>query len=512
MSERIESIEEFADVQERLANSTMVLTFSMNQQLDQQQRAFQQQSQANKALTATLKGFKALSHGMVGIMEGLKSLVHSINALTWNMDATRLATAGVVEGLGGNVAASEDYIGALEAVRREYTLGSDALVELYKWEQNQYTLTEQLTQAFNLLGGSTQKALTPTEELQNTLDSFIDPGKIKNFAKIINDLIVGKDAVPVEGFKEMSKTMALMGAKSVYKSIKGMTGMLKSMVKAQLQATAMEPFMNMLNGILKPLKALTSILNIVLIPLQPFIFMLEIIGTVLEAAMAPIQLEIWEALVPVIDTLIESIPELTEDVMEWINENGGLGVIMGKMIDVVNGLIDAIVNGDLLTLLLDLSLEIMNLATVLIQPKFLTGLISLVGLFVTLGTILAEIFMPILNWLAGFDAGAIAALFLVFAIMFTWLHTFAMLGGGPWGAIGATIAAAGVGIALGSMLFLEDGGYVTGPTPAMIGEAGNEHVIPDRKFENAFNSLESKLDTLIAIENARLSQEVWVNR
>ena len=507
MSERIEDVEEFADVQERLANSTMVLTFSMNQQLDQQQRAFQQQTQSNKAITESLRGFKALAEGIMGMGRGLEAVVHTIQSVTFGIDALNRLMRTMAESLLGPLIEGEErttqYLRSLDEVTASYIRGTNAQQQLNDFMANTEKLTNELSVSFNQLNG-------PTQDLQQTLASMIEPGKTKKFIDNLNK-VFGVEDKQNKSVKEAGKMMASMGKDKVLKTIKSMTGMLKQMVKAQVQAAAMEPFMNMLSGILKPLKALTSILNVVLIPLQPFIMMLEIVGKVLEAAMAPMQEEIWEALIPVIDDLMEMLPELTAQVEKWIKD-GKLTQMINGMVAVFNSLTKALVSGDLFGLLFNLSVIIANLAVVIAQPQFLSGLTTMLTIITKVGGIILDLFMPVLGWLAGLDVGTIQNLFIAFAVMFTWLNVFSFFASIPGGAlIGAgiaTVVAAGVGIGLASLMNMADGGYVTGPTPAMIGEgADNEHVIPDTKFDTAFSNLEDKFDTLIAISAARFRQE-----
>ena len=56
---------------------------------------------------------------------------------------------------------------------------------------------------------------------------------------------------------------------------------------------------------------------------------------------------------------------------------------------------------------------------------------------------------------------------------------------------GATLllASAGLGAGAGALIPMADGGIVTGPTPALVGEAGTEAIVPLDAFTNKLDEL-----------------------
>lgn len=108
------------------------------------------------------------------------------------------------------------------------------------------------------------------------------------------------------------------------------------------------------------------------------------------------------------------------------------------------------------------------------------ALVPVLGVFgnVLLGFFkILSLFEPLLEWLGTLNAGQIAGL--IFALMVAYSFMYGLLSGGPVvGAIYAGVAAAALGAIFAAAAFMADGGIVTSPTLAIIGERGPEAVIP----------------------------------
>ena len=279
-----------------------------------------------------------------------------------------------------------------------------------------------------------------------------------------------------EGLKGAGKFAKEFGKRKFIQAVQSLTGLAKQFID---MGTA--PVME---GIMAPLKALGTILNIILIPLKPFLFGIELIGKILEAAMAPIQVEIWEGLSETFEDMVDMIPDITEKMWEWIESQGGLGPFIDRIAGALMSLMTSLTKGDLINKLMNLSMGIMDLALKLVQPKTLESLLVIATTIMTVADIIIDVFGPILNWLGSLDPlGMMTVLYgmgLFIAMMYGMATSM-----GPWGAlIGATLWTAAwiAGVAISSF---QEGGEVpyTGLIYAHQGETVHKEGIDDDILE-----------------------------
>lgn len=161
--------------------------------------------------------------------------------------------------------------------------------------------------------------------------------------------------------------------------------------------------------------------------------------------------------------------------------------VFEPILNIINGLF-SIFSG---TIMKEMAPALMELADTFFSPENI-ALVQEVGSMVgkalipvlgVLGIVLLGffkillLFKPLLDYLASLNAGQMAAL--IFVLMVAYSFLYGLLNGGPIvGAIYAGIAGAVLGAVFGAAAFLAEGGIVTSPTLAVIGERGPEAVIP----------------------------------
>lgn len=262
--------------------------------------------------------------------------------------------------------------------------------------------------------------------------------------------------------------------------IPGISSFLKLL--SQLMGGAIAPG---LTAFMEAMERIGEILGIILIPLKPFLDLLSIISQVLEAALAPMLATIYSELQPVIEGLVEMIPELTEAVTDWLESDNGL-------MEAIKGIVESL--PELLIGLVSIIPLIGQLA-VIFAKELLPALIQLIPDFITLAlifardllTVLPEILPDLMEMVKAFLqlftalaplAGPLSTIISVLSniigmIMGAWVG---FMIGGPIGA--AVGAAMGVGLDLFRALGTAEGGIFTEPTLRIIGEAGPEKVVP----------------------------------
>lgn len=142
---------------------------------------------------------------------------------------------------------------------------------------------------------------------------------------------------------------------------------------------------------------------------------------------------------------------------------------------------------------------------------FWKAVTSFIGLILKVATILITAFKPILTWLGGLDVNQIKALMMALFIGWAFFHGLMMAPGWAGVAIGLALAAL-VGGVMGALLYMQEGGIVTKPSLAVLGEREHEIVTPVSKLPQLAESLVNydevvyaledngeKLDTLISI-------------
>ena len=187
-----------------------------------------------------------------------------------------------------------------------------------------------------------------------------------------------------------AQNMAKAWSKQLFlKAIKQFTGMAKQFI--QLAKSPID------SAIMQVLGALGSILNVILVPLKPFLFFLELLASVLEAALAPLTEAIWEELTVVFEELVSSIPILQQQVLDWIEANGGMEVMMSGIIASFRLLIQTLTQGDLMTKILNISWSLVQLVMSIIQPGTINMLFELTEMFLKLGEVVLPVVFNILK-------------------------------------------------------------------------------------------------------------------
>lgn len=232
-------------------------------------------------------------------------------------------------------------------------------------------------------------------------------------------------------------------------------------------------------------KNMSGFLGAILGPLGAFITFLEAMGVfqpimdMLNAVLAMIGAGVMEELIPVFQEFGELLSDPKfQDNMKQIGKN------IGKFLK------------DLLSMLFRLFSD----------PVFIKTVTDFITVIMNIATVLLKVFRPILTWLAGLN---VAQLYAVMIGLFTGLaFLWGLLHGGP--IVGAVLAGITAATMLG-LLRLQEGGIVTRPTLAILGERGPEMVIPLNKAGPAMGAANNeevlwatedngeKLDTLIQI-------------
>jgi len=287
----------------------------------------------------------------------------------------------------------------------------------------------------------------------------------------------GKKEKATEKAKEKAtEFIKAFGKRQLIKALQFGIGFLKQIVKL-----GTSPVME---GILEPLKALGTVLKIILIPLKPFLFILELIGKVLEAVMAPIQAALFEELQGSFEELIGVIPYLVEQVNTWI-EGGGLTEVVNLIRKGISALVTALKNG-LMMELIKLSMGILRLAVKIASPENLSMLVKIGKLFLTLAEALGEVLYPILNWLSNLSWGELKGILYGFGVFMA-----TMVGLFTGGLVGMAVGAVVGAVALAPILFMQEGGEVpsTGPIFAHKGETVHKKGMDDEML----NALEEMI-------------------
>ena len=281
-----------------------------------------------------------------------------------------------------------------------------------------------------------------------------------------------------EGLKQLVKVGAEFGKRQVIKAFQTAISYIKEFVSMGTGPV--------IEGILEPLRALGTILKIILLPLKPVLFGLELLGRILEAAYAPVITEMFQGLTETFDIMVGSIPELTEQIWEFIDSQGGIGEIIDKISSAFLGLINALVEGNLFDRLIKLSFAILDIALSFIKPKTLNLLISFGELIVHV----ARVLMPIIDFLTGVNFRD-----LVHGIYFFGLALAFMMGLSTGGIAGIILGGiyAGLWAAIASpLLSFQKGGTVpeTGLIYAHEGETvhpvGKDDMIIELLQENVY--------------------------
>lgn len=243
-------------------------------------------------------------------------------------------------------------------------------------------------------------------ELMKFAYKFMGENLIKETNEIIQHLGAKEgedDGIGAEAQKGMATATKMAKSFGLRMVLKGFEA-LKALIK-QIIDVAKSPFTEMFGD---TLGGLIKILNTVLKPLKPFFFLLELITTVISAALTPLTVHLWEELSVVFDDLVGMIPELMEDVIDWIEEDDNLAETIQNIINGVMGLVNAFVSGDLFKKFYDLSVGLLTLAGSLV----VTGDdgVTLIERFIELAlaiTNLAISLIPLLNvieWIVGATA------------------------------------------------------------------------------------------------------------
>jgi hypothetical protein len=110
------------------------------------------------------------------------------------------------------------------------------------------------------------------------------------------------------------------------------------------------------------------------------------------------------------------------------------------------------------------------------NPEFQKVMKAFVEIIAHVFRIIGAVLGAFFSLLEGMDAGQMGALFYAMAILFAFMK--GMSHGGPTGAILGALYAGVVAVAMAPLLALAEGGIVSKPTIALIGEAGPEAVVP----------------------------------
>ena len=312
--------------------------------------------------------------------------------------------------------------------------------------------------------------------------------------------------------KKATEFMGKFAKRQVLKAFQQGIGFLKQVINI-----GTSPAMETLT---KTLGSIAKIINVILIPLKPFIFVLEIFGKVLEAALSPMQETLYEALIPFMQDLVESLPELMDMVQSWIDEGLLDEVILG-MINAFTGLLDSLIEGNLMKQIFDLSVNILQLATTMISSQLIVSLFKLTGVIIDLAftlvkpgpggrTLIEQIieltvvlggfalsiftaFRPLLDYIIGMDIAALGRVIYGMGLAFAFMAGVGQGGGFPWGLVlGGIYAAIWAGVA-SPLLSLQEGGTVPGAGPMPIMAHGGEQVWSEAKQDDMIELLQEQI-------------------
>lgn len=254
-------------------------------------------------------------------------------------------------------------------------------------------------------------------------------------------------------------------------AIGGIVGVITAIKDLVLKFAGLQKLIDFVNGIkdliLNPafqilsdiLSGLGGIINTILIPLKPFFKMLEVIGKLLEAAMAPLIVEIWDDLAPMFEDMFDNLGDLEglfDDLLPSIR------AAMLVLPDVLTRVIPQIIN-QLPTILGYLS--------TFISESFVTLLEALPTLLQLAGDIVNKIVNNIDELIVFATAiGLIVDAIITLASWFIeavgwWFDTFA--NEDYWNQVGTNISRGVV---------FQSGGFVTSPTVALVGEKESEFI------------------------------------
>ena len=312
--------------------------------------------------------------------------------------------------------------------------------------------------------------------------------------------------------KKATEFMGNFAKRQVVKAFQQGIGFLKQVINLGT-SPAMESLTQTLGSIAK-------IINVILIPLKPFIFFLDIFAKVLEAALSPMQEALYEALIPIMEDLVEMLPELMDLVQDWIGEGLLDEVILG-MINAFTGLLDSLIKGNLMKQIFDLSVNILTLATTLISSNLILSLFRLTGVIIDLAftllkpgpdgkTLIEQIielavvlggfaltiftaFRPLIDFIIGIDIATLGRVIYGMGLVFAFMAGVGQGGGFPWGLILGGIYA-GIWAAVASpLLSLQEGGTVPGVGPVPIMAHGGEQVWSEAKQDDMIELLEEQI-------------------
>lgn len=156
-----------------------------------------------------------------------------------------------------------------------------------------------------------------------------------------------------EAGKQLQKTAVLKGIQSFSK------------IFSTIATVGLSPALSTMN---MSFAALAEIFNAILTPLQPFFDVLSLLATMLEAALVPLTVQLYEGFGEVFDMIGQSIPELMAIVSEYIEDNEQLDDIIAVVKSGVESLIDALKNG-LMEQIVDLVLNLLSLATIMVETN-----------------------------------------------------------------------------------------------------------------------------------------------
>ncbi len=504
MSEQGDTQEKLVSVNSGLVVNTRLLWSGIsvtNKKLESNVKSLNETSKSLKDLTKILVAFSASIKS--AITDSINKLAVTLAESTFHLDNQISKVVGAIVNL-TDVFDSESALTGYDLFYKaskeerdtiykmlKYTTGEEGKPGSIDWtkqielfngnitrvEQSSLVLADYLAQAF---GGNTTEWLGWNEKLYELLKSKTGGVSGKEESKYEGKSSILKayyENLPKakEGLEKLGEAGKNFGKRQVIKGLQEAKSFVTGIIDLATSPVT--------EGIMKPLKALGTILNVILIPLKPFLFLLELIGKVLEAAFAPLQIYMWQELSSTFGDLVSMIPELQAQTVQWIEDNGGLKEIIDKIIGGVQGLINALINGDLMTRLLNLSMRILGFASSLATPGFLSNLITIGDLFLKLAQGPLTVLYTMLKWITDIPIGLLIAMGIGLASL-VGLLTLGLPG---------LIAGALIGTSIFLPLaFMQQGGEVpyTGPIYAHKGEtvhpAGKDDQIIDLLEQNVY--------------------------
>ena len=364
--------------------------------------------------------------------------------------------------------------------------------------------------------------------LSQKLPSILKKGLLRVTAKAIGLIqILDKFKLPnilQKGLDKANEFMKKFAKRQLIKAFQFGIGFLKQVINLGT-APGMATFTKMISSLAK-------IINVILIPLRPFLFMLELISDVLEAALSPMQAVLYEALQPLMQDLVQSLPDLMDMVNEWMEEEAFQNLVM-DIISAFTGLITAITSGGLMRTIFDLTMKMLKLATTIISANLIVSLFSLTGviaelafelvkpgpggktliewiveLSATLGGFAIRIFKafgPLLRMITDMDIRTFGRVLYGIGLGFAIIQ--GMSHGGIFGLALAGVYAGVWAVAASGLLSLQEGGIVPGQGPVPIMAHGGEQVLSVDMQEEMIELLQENNN--LQIEILKMKQEKY---